>query len=143
MEQLEEQGEWEQTWGEHQNRSKRRREWDRGGWELWEMKEEAAVTNVRAVGRINEMGDVPDVSVGEENVTNEGMRDVGETGVDVKGDGGRKKEVKLAASKQPTKRIPLRGRRRGGKERKAKEDEVLALQMEQWLVSKPPSNQNY
>ena len=40
MEQLEEQGEWEQTWGEYKDRSKRRREWDRGGWERWEIKEE-------------------------------------------------------------------------------------------------------
>ena len=43
MEQLEEQGEWEQTWGEYKDRSKRRREWDREGWEQWEMKGEAAM----------------------------------------------------------------------------------------------------
>ena len=104
------------------------------------MKEEEAKTNLRTMGRINEVGDVPDVSVGEDNETNEGMRAVGGAGVDLEGGGGRRKGVKLAASKQPPKRIPLRGRRRGGKERKAKEDEVLALHMEQWLVSKPPSN---
>ena len=40
MRHLEEQGEWEQTWEEHHDRGKRRREWEEEGWELWEMVEE-------------------------------------------------------------------------------------------------------
>ena len=79
-------------------------------------------------------------TVRENMGASEGVEGVERGGDDVEGGGGRRKGVKLAASKQPPKRIPLRGRRRGGKERKAKEDKVLALQMEQWLVSKPPSN---
>ena len=38
--QLEEQGEWEETWEEYNNRIKRRREWDERGWELQEIVEE-------------------------------------------------------------------------------------------------------
>ena len=54
--------------------------------------------------------------------------------------GGRRKGVKLADDNQTTQRKLLRGRRRGVKEAKVKEDKVLALQMERWLVAKPPSN---
>ena len=74
------------------------------------------------------------------NVHNEGMEGVGKGGVDVKGDGGKRKVVTRTGSSQSRGRIPLRGRRRGKKIDKAKEEEKMALYMGHWLVKTPSSN---
>ena len=71
------------------------------------------------------------------NEDNEGVEGVGEGGVDVKGDEGKRKGVTRTGSSQSRGRIPLRGRRRGVKSAKAKEEEKMALYMEHWLVKTP------
>ena len=90
MRHLEEQGEWEQTWEEHHDRGKRRREWEEEGWELWEM------------------GDVCGGTVRENSGSNEGMEGVERDKVDVKGDGegcteGEKKGEKSVKDKEKEK----------------------------------------
>ena len=125
MVQLEEHGEWDQTWGEHMERNKRRREWERGGWEQWEVREQAAKVIGGGGGRERDEGSICDGAEGEKGV--EGNN------VDVKGGGGKMELVNLTGSNQAPGRKPLVGRRRGVKERKAKEAEKMALHMKQWL----------
>ena len=62
---------------------------------------------------------------------------MGEGGNDVKGDGGRRKRVNLAENNQNLQRRTLRGRRRGVKAAKEKENKSLSLYMEQWLDTNP------
>ena len=134
MIQLEEQGEWDQTWGEHMERNKRRREWEREGWEQWEVREEAAKVIGGGGGMERDKGSVIDGEM--EGV--EGEKGVEGNNVDVKGGGGKMELVNLTGSNQAPGRKPLVGRRRGVKERKAKEAEKMALHMKQWLGSGPP-----
>ena len=86
---------------------------------------------------VGEKGDVCGGTQEGNSDHNEGMEDVGKEGVDVKGVGGRRKVVTRTGSSQSRGRIPLRGRRRGVKSAKAKEEEKMALYMEHWLVKTP------
>ena len=113
-------------------RNKRRREWERGGWEQWEVREQAAKVIEGGGGRERDEGSIHDVVEGEKGV--EGNN------VDVKGGGGKMELVNLTGSNQAPGRKPLVGRRRGVKERKAKEAEKMALHMKQWLGSNPRKN---
>ena len=67
----------------------------------------------------------------------EGVEGVERGGNDVEGGGGRMKRVNPAVNNQNLQRRTLRGRRRGVKAAKAKEDKSLSLYMEQWLDSNP------
>ena len=69
--------------------------------------------------------------------TNEGVEGVEGGGNDVKGGGGRRKRVNPAVNNQVLQRPALRGRRRGVKAAKAKEEKSFSLYMEQWLDSNP------
>ena len=137
MEQLEVQGEWEQTWGEYKDRDKRRREWEEEGWEQWEVVEEdepkVAKVRVQAGGSANCVD--PSLTV---KGSNEGEEDVRKGGNDVEGDGGRGSRVNLSVSKQPRQRKALRGRHRGGRAAKEEENKRLSLYMGHWLASNPP-----
>ena len=70
----------------------------------------------------------------------EGEKGVEGNNVDVKGGGGKMELVNLTRSNQAPRRKPLVGRRRGAKERKAKEAEKMALHMKQWLGLDPRRN---
>ena len=90
-------------------RGKRTREWEEMGWEEWEMTKE-----------MNE-GD--------------GGKMV-EEGVDEKGRVGETEVLTLPVKSHPTKRAPLRGRRRGQLKGTVKEEaERLARSMTKWLSS--------
>ena len=115
-------------------RNKRRREWDRGGWEQWEVREEAAkVIGGGRGGERNSENASNDEMEGVERL--EGVKGVEGDKVDGKGDGGKMEVVNLTERGQAPRRKPLVGRRRGVKERKAKEAEKMALHMKQWLGS--------
>ena len=81
--------------------------------------------------------DVNGAKMGEDMEANEGVEGVERGGDDVKGCGGRRKRVNPAVNNQVLQRPALRGRRRGVKAAKAKEDKSLSLYMEQWLDSNP------
>ena len=137
MVQLEEQGEWEQNWEEPHERGKRRREWDEGGWEVWEMEETGVAAKIS--GRMQVRGSQAGESVRGNDGGKEGNEGVEGGRVDVEGDGGDRERVNLTVKDQAPKRRALRGRRRGAKrEAKDKEDKSLALSLAHWLVKNPP-----
>ena len=133
MEGLEERGRGEMLseWGEMKLfwegggealRGRRAREWDERGWEEWEMLKEGE----RTFGEEQE-GDT--LSVGDGGKVAEGE-------MDVRGDVGEVEVITPPVRSRPSKRVPLRGRRRGKLEGTVKEEaERLAKSMANWLCS--------
>ena len=68
------------------------------------------------------------------------VRDVVGEGMDGRGRGGRRQREKLPLKDPISKRAPLRGRRRGAKAAKEKDNRMLGHQMLKWLDSARPKD---
>ena len=167
MEGLEERGkgtvmrEWEeieQYWrgGGRALRAKREREWDRMGWEEWELRyeegmktggddegkcgvgDEGVAAKSDAGGRVEGGGgDVSDEMAANDNSGGivEGRNE------DVRGNEGRVEGETLPVGSLPLKRKPLKGKRRGGRKGKDEvEDRRLANHMSMWLCKTRPKD---
>ena len=67
-----------------------------------------------------------------------GVRDVVGEGMEGRGRGGRRQRVRLPLKDPISRRVPLRGRRRGVRAAKEEENKRLSLYMGHWLASNPP-----
>ena len=116
------------------NRKRGRREWDVEGWREWEM----------VIGEVGRERGEEGEGVGETSATEpsprgdrDGVRDVMGEGMDGGGCGGRRQGVKLPLKDPISRRAPLRGRRRGAKAEKEKENRMMGHQMLKWLDRAP------
>ena len=119
------------------NRKRGRREWDVEGWREWEMVIDEMGGEQREEGE----------GVGENSASGpssrgdrDGVRDVMGEGMDGGGCGGRRQGVKLPLKDPISRRAPLRGRRRGAKAAKEKDNRMLGHQMLKWLDSARPKD---
>ena len=153
MEGLEERGEMGQHMWEGENRKRREREWESGGWEYWEIKMEGgemggdqqgerdvAVDTVEGKGAMGEgMGGNRTESSDEGGKMREmeGVRDVEGKGIDGGGCDGSKKGENLARMEPNSRREPLRGGRRKKGSISEGEKQMMAHYMKRWLGVAP------
>ena len=123
--------------GDSLNRKRGRREWDVEGWREWEMvidemggeqREEGEGMGGNSAAEPSSRGD------------RDGVGDVMGEGMDGGGCGGRRQREKLPLKDPISRRVPLRGRRRGAKAEKEKDDRMLGHQMLKWLDSARPKD---
>ena len=116
-------------------RKRRRREWDMGGWREWEIVIDEMGGEEEMGGSSAAKSNVDEVN-GTSNVEGMNMGVVGDVegeGMDGGGRGGRRQRVRLPLKDPVSRRVPLRGRRRGAKAVKEQDERRMAQHMLKWL----------